>query len=237
MDELLRRMFQLKALRDKDPDPAKGGSGGNPAPNNDDVSAQVAALKAELEALKKTANPKDPQPSDVEKVRKELQEKADREAAIGRMQNAIRFNLSSEKYIEDNKDYLGPLAGGLYKEINSKAFTDEERKASAVKKGVLEYFFSLQENIDAAPAEVKDRIMHFKALADDEKEKQAPAFWDTLTLTVNQKKMTAQIAAAKRANSGNKSFEEPDDNRRKYNDRVFALKSHYLGENKGEQNK
>ena len=32
MDELLRRMFQLKALRDKDTDPAKGGSGGNPAP-------------------------------------------------------------------------------------------------------------------------------------------------------------------------------------------------------------
>lgn len=32
MDELLRRMFQLKALRDKDTDTAAGGSGGNPAP-------------------------------------------------------------------------------------------------------------------------------------------------------------------------------------------------------------
>ena len=71
--------------------------------------------------------------------------------------------------------------------------------------------------------------MSFKALADDEKEKQAVNYWDTLTLTVSQKKLTARIEAAKRANGSGKTFEEQDDERKKYNDRVFALKSHYLG--------
>ena len=32
MDRILRAMFQLRALRDKDTDTAAGGSGGNPAP-------------------------------------------------------------------------------------------------------------------------------------------------------------------------------------------------------------
>lgn len=225
MDRLLR-IWQGRVLMDQDKDPS-GGGGGEPAPKNDEVSAQIAALKAELDALKKGKS--EPAPSDVDKVRKDLQEKAAREAAIGRMQEAIRFNLSSDKFMEENKEHLGPLAPGLYKEISSKAFTDEEKKAAAVKKGMLEYFFSLQENIDAAPEELKGRIMTFKALADDEKEKQAVNYWDTLTLTVSQKKLTARIEAAKRANGSGKTFEEQDDERKKYNDRVFALKSHYLG--------
>ncbi|MGN0023220.1 MAG: hypothetical protein ACI352_04235, partial [Elusimicrobiaceae bacterium] len=146
MDRLLR-IWQGRVLMDQDKD-TSGGGGGEPAPNND-WAAKFDALKAELDALKKGKS--EPAPSDVEKVRKDLQEKAAREAAIGRMQEAIRFNLSSDKFMEENKEHLGPLAPGLYKEISSKAFTDEEKKAAAVKKGMLEYFFSLQVNIDAAP--------------------------------------------------------------------------------------
>lgn len=107
MDRLLR-IWQGRVLMDQDKDPS-GGGGGEPAPKNDEVSAQIAALKAELDALKKGKS--EPAPSDVDKVRKDLQEKAAREAAIGRMQEAIRFNLSSDKFMEENKEHLGPSYG------------------------------------------------------------------------------------------------------------------------------
>lgn len=228
----LLRIWQDRVLMDKDGDPAPGG-GGSPAPNND-VAEQIAALKAEIAALKKGGAEPAPVPSDVDKVRKDLQDKAAKEAAVNRMQEAIRFNLSAGKFVEENGQYIGELSKGLFKELDSKPFSDEEKKASAVKKGLMDYFFSLQENIDAAPEELKGRIMTYKALADDEKEKQAVKYWDCLTLTVNQKKMSAQIEAAKRANGGAKPFEEGDDSRKQYNDRVFALKSHYLGAKQGE---
>lgn len=216
MKRLLRRL-QFRALMDKDADPAPGG-GGSPAPGKaDDVSAAIAALKEEIANLKAGKIPAQPEPSDVEKVRREAQEKAEREAARARMENAIRFNLSSAKFIEDNKTFLGELAPNLYKNISEKPFSDEEKKESAVKKGLMEYFFGFQENVDAVPDELKGRVMHFKALADDEKEKQAGRYWDCLTLTLNQKKMSAQIEAAKRANSGVRSFEESDDARKRPN--------------------
>ena len=102
-------------------------------------------------------------------------------------------------------------------------------------KGFLDFFqnidadfFSLQENMDAAPAELKPRILAFKALADDEKDKQAADFWDTLTLTVGQKKLKAQVEAAKRARAGH--YEETNDLIKDYNAKVFAKASKYTGE-------
>ena len=82
--------------------------------------------------------------------------------------------------------------------------------------------------MDAAPAELKPRILAFKALADDEKDKQAADFWDTLTLTVGQKKLKAQVEAAKRARAGH--YEETNDLIKDYNAKVFAKASKYTGE-------
>ena len=216
MDKLLKLMFQKYPLRAADG--ADGADGG--ANNNADFAAKLDALTAQVEKLLSGKKDADPAPTDADKVRAELEAKAQKEAETARMQDAIKFNLGVSQFVADNKDYLGKLAEGLVKTVNEKQFSDEVRKAAALKKNLLEDFFSLQENIDAAPEELKPRILSFKALADDDKEKQAAQFWDTLTLTLGQKKLAAQVAAAKRARAGH--FEETNDLIKQYNDRVFA---------------
>ena len=217
-------MFNAPLRADAGADGADGGGSDNSA----DLAAQVAALSAQLEELKKAhqapANP----PSDADKLRAELEAKKQKEAAVARLQEAIKFNLGVADFVSANKDYLGKLAEGLVRTVNEKQFSDEERKAAATKKNLLEDFFSLQENMDVAPAELKPRILAFKALADDEKDKQAADFWDTLTLTVGQKKLKAQVEAAKRARAGH--YEETNDLIKDYNAKVFAKASKYTGE-------
>lgn len=225
MDKLLKLMFQNYPLRAADGADGADGGGAN---NNADFAAKLDALTAQVEKLLSGKKDAEPAPTDADKVRAELEAKAQKEAETARMQDAIKFNLGVSQFVADNKDYLGKLAEGLVKTVNEKQFSDEVRKAAALKKNLLEDFFSLQENIDAAPEELKPRILSFKALADDDKEKQAAQFWDTLTLTLGQKKLAAQVAAAKRARAGH--FEETNDLIKQYNDRVFAKRAHYLGE-------
>ena len=229
MKKLLKLMLQNYPLRA--PEGAAGADGGG-ADKTADLAAQVAALKAQLDELKagKGAQP-DPEPKDpsvIEKAQQEALLRAQQAQARARMQDAIKFNFGISKYVEENKDYLTKLSGEIVKTVQAKQFSDEEVQARTLQASLLEDFFSQQENLDAAPAELKGRIMAFKALTQDEKEKQASQYWDVLTLTLGQKKMAAQVAAAKRANSG--IYDEPNNVIKQYNDRVFALKSHYLGE-------
>lgn len=231
MKKLFKLMLKNNVLRA--PEGADGADGGgaaktDPAP---DLATKVDTLSALVEKLVSGKKDPEPAPSDADKVRADLEAKARKDAETAQMQDAIKFNLGVGDFVAKNKDLLGRLAEGLVQEVNKKQFSDEVRKACALKKNLLEDFFMLQENIDAAPEELKPRIMAFKALADDEKEKQAARFWDTLTLTLGHKKLAAQVAAAKRARSG--QFEETNDLVKQYNDRVFAKRAHYLGE-KGE---
>lgn len=228
MKKLLKLMLQNYPLRDKEG--AAGADGG--ADKNADLAAQLAELKAQLDELKagkgKDSEPEPKDPSVIEKAQQEALLRAQQEQARARMQDAIKFNFGISKYVEENKDYLTKLSGEIVKTVQAKQFSDEEVQARTLQASLLEDFFSQQENMDAAPAELKGRIMAFKALTQDEKEKQASQYWDVLTLTLGQKKMAAQVAAAKRANSG--IYDEPNNVIKQYNDRVFAMKSHYLGQ-------
>lgn len=230
MKKLLKLMLQNYCpLRAEEG--AEGADGG--ANKDADLAAQVAALQARLDKLtdaKKTPNdkPTADEQSLIEKAQEQARQAAQRAEERGRMQAAIKFNMGAQKFVDENKDYLTKLSPNILQTVAAKNFSDEELKARATQAALLEDFFSLQENLDAAPEEVRPRILAFKALASDEKEKQAAAYWDTLTLTVGQKKMAAKLAAVQRANSG--QYEETNDLIKNYNAQVFALKSKYLGQ-------
>lgn len=232
MKKLLEMMWKQNILRA--PEGADGADGGKDnGGSQPDLAAQVASLQAKIAELEKgKAKEADPKPAPKDDPRADaLQEaaaKKAREEERTRLQNAIKFNLGIAKYVEENKDFLTAIAGTIVSKVNEKQFSDEEAKSLNMRKNLLEDFFSQQANIDAAPEELKPRIMAFKALAEDEKERQAAKNWDLLQLVVDRKKLTAQVEAAKRARQG--GYEETNDLVKDYNAKVFARKSQYLGE-------
>ena len=110
-----------------------GGADGGGSDKNAELAAQVTALAAQLEELKKAHSVPDNPPSDADKLRAELEAKKQKEAAVARLQEAIKFNLGVADFVSANKDYLGKLAEGLVRTVNEKQFSDEERKAAATK--------------------------------------------------------------------------------------------------------
>lgn len=222
MKKLFKKVF-LVPLREQEPNPNEDKTG----KSTPDLAKQLADLQAQIAQLKNDKNRKEDLHADV--LKEAAAQKA-REEERANMQRAIKFNLGIDKFVSDNNGFLTEITANIVQKINEKQFADEEKKARFLQKSLLEDFFSQQKNIDDAPEELKPRILAFKALADDDKEKQAPTYWDTLLLTVDRKKLTAQVEAAKRANGG--GYTETNDLIKDYNAKVFARKAQYLG--KGE---
>lgn len=230
MKKLLKLMLQNNMLRAPEGDPANGedgANGGGGADKGNDLSAEIAALKEQIAALQGKAGKAD-DPSLLKAAQDEARKNAERAEERARMANAIKFNLGIEQFVESKKDYLTKLSGEIVKTVSGKQFSDEEVKARALQAALLEDFFAQQENLDSAPAELKERILAFKSLTSDEKEKQASKYWDTLTLTLGRKELVAKAEAAKRANAGR--YEETNDLIKNYNAQVFAKASKYTGE-------
>lgn len=198
---LLKEVEQLKAGKPAgtQPQPTPGG-------NTPKAAAEEGSLLKQLEAK---------QQAEAEAARHEQG-----------MKDAITFNLSAATFVEQNKSHLGDLAAKIVQEVTTKQFTSEQKKADCLRKNLLEDFFSVQKNIDSAPETIKSRIMEFKALADDEKEKRAGQYWDLLTLTVDRKALAYKLEQVNKANGG---YQESDNFVKNYNDRVFAQREKYLG--------
>lgn len=114
MKKLFKLMMFNAPLRAEE---GAAGADGGGSDKSADLAAQVAALSAQLEELKKAhpapANP----PSDADKLRAELEAKKQKEASVARLQEAIKFNLGVAAFVSDNKDYLGKLAEGLVPQV------------------------------------------------------------------------------------------------------------------------
>ena len=153
MKKLLKLMLQNYPLRDKE---GAAGADGGGADKNADLAAKVAAIQEKLDALK-AGNKQEPAPapkapSIIEKAQQEALLRAQHAQERARMQDAIKFNLGISKYVEENKDYLTKLSGEIVQTVAAKQFSDEEVQSRTLQASLLDDFFSLQENVDAAPA-------------------------------------------------------------------------------------
>lgn len=177
----------------------------------DDYTALLKEVEALKNANKNSPDPgtKDPAPgagkqtdSTLDDVQKKAREQAEAAAREKALEAAVRFNLGAKSFLEQYKDFLPATCAGILEEVDKKTFSNEEAKARNLQKNLLSAYLSEQENLDMLPDTLKARAMEFKKLADDDKEKAAPNFWDVLKLGVDRKQLLKQAEEAKKANSG-----------------------------------
>lgn len=206
------------------------------AMTEEEVNALVAerdGLKKQLEEAKKPASPAGQntlqEPDVLAKVKAAQEAQTAEKDRISVLEKAVDFNRTVESYLGEHKALLPALALPLFTELNKRTYTSPVVKAQVLQKSLLENFFSLKENVDALPKIMQSDLERFKTLADDEKEKLAGEFWKLIPLTLETKSLAKKAEEVKRANGG---FVETNDAKKAYNERFFAKKSTYLGEQK-----
>jgi len=146
----------------------QGGSGGNNQNNNQNqgggaktvtmTQEQFDSIMARLpEAPKKKpaaaaagANDDDSE-TDEDLAAKAAKAKAEKEKSgvdSKALESAISFNMGSKDWLKTNASLLPKDIEGIFTAADKETYDNQVQKASAIKSGVIQTFFKIQENLD-----------------------------------------------------------------------------------------
>lgn len=147
-----------------------------------------AASRAIEEYKKQQETQKEPEKTTInQEAEKNYNDEKEKATKAKELEAAIKFNLSIEKFLTDNKDFMPAESVKFMEAVNGKSFSSESLKADELRKSLIELWVKEQKNIDCLPQSHKDKVAEFKSLTDDEKTKQSGKFWDIVEVGVNNR--------------------------------------------------
>jgi hypothetical protein len=182
------KFMNLYTFLKMSPDPAPAGGGDpNPAPNPapapaGDLAAQLAALKAENEALKSAAKPP-PKPDDAdlaEKARKDREAKETAASDSKKLENALRFDLTSAEWLKTNASLLPKSIEGVFAQAAKENYGSAIEKVAAMKTAIVSEFFAVQANLVQLTESQKISVAEFKALTKNDKQDRVAQIYDSI---------------------------------------------------------
>lgn len=188
---------------------------------------EIAKLKADLEAAKKTPTPPPADPDDLAK-KAALQREADEKRASDekRLEGSINFLVGAKEWAKTNAALLPKTIDGILDAAEKENFGSKVEKANAIKVGIISEFFSIQSNVDALTAAQKVALEDFKKLTKDKKQEQAQIVYDQIFEPAFE-----GLKKIKRAEQIAKGYKDETPTEHGYRDRlVKGARKHFLGE-------
>ncbi len=206
---------------------------------SDDLQKQLADLKAKHEALEKEhetlkAKPKDPPPKKEEppaddpellaKAQKEREALNKKTSDTKTLEAALKFSLTSEKWLKDHGTLLPNDVQDLFTQAEKENYGDAVQKASAIKAGIVQSFFSIQANVDLLTPGLKSALEDFLKLTKNGKQEKATHIFETVFEPAFE-----MLKRVKKAEHLNKGLGDGSDDA--YKNKLMNLsKKHYMGE-------
>jgi hypothetical protein len=180
------RLFGPKFLRDKAGDGSSGGGGGSgDGKGVDDLKAQLDAMKSENEKIKveleSFKSKKSADDADLQKKAEDAKKAEEEKKNLTRRQeSAVKFNLTVQNFVKDNKDILPAEVEDIVKQAEKENFDTAAQKSAAVKVGIISSFFKVKENYDRLTASQRTSIDRYLNLTKNGKEEEAENIFENV---------------------------------------------------------
>lgn len=178
-------------------EPGSGTSGGTPAGQNSNSNQQQGnsefvsrreyeELMAKLKEIQSKVSGGDGggKGDDVDplvkKVEEERKKKESEQATTRQLEEAIAYKYSLDEFVKKNEDILPSQVAELVKAAKSETYNNAVSEAAAIKKAILDSFFSIQSNVDLLTESQKRQLDDYKKLTKEAKESQAPVLYTNL---------------------------------------------------------
>jgi len=212
------------------------GAGGGPPPADDkskapDLSKDFEALKTQnaalLARLEKLEGKKSDDDDDLlSKARKSSKEDDKKTSDIKALESSIKFNLGSDEWLKTNSTLLPKGIEAIFKESNKEKFDSEMEKASAIKAGIVQEFFSIQANLDLLTPGLKNQLEDYLKLTKTGKQEKAQQIYESVFEPAFE-----LLKRVKKTEALQKGFSTPTEIEDSYKKRLMqGSKKHYLGE-------
>lgn len=217
-----------------------GGGGGNPPPSNDPgnpppandppKSNNVVLTKEQFDQLMAKIEGKNTPPADdpdlMQKARQQQEAKDKQNNDAKGLESALRFTMGSKDWMKENSSLLPKDVEAIFQAAEKENYDSTVQKASAIKSGIVQSFFNVQENMDLLTAAQKQSVDEFLKLTKNGKEEKAQQMYDSIfEPTFEMKKRISKAQQLQRDGSRPES-----DNENAYKDKLMKLsQQHYMG--------
>lgn len=200
----------------------KGKSGGAP-----DAAAELAAAKARIAELEGKLTPPKKDDDDLNEKARKAREAADKDSGrIKRMETSIAFNMKAPDFLKANAGLLPKDVEEIFKQADKETYDDQTQKADAMKAGLVQSFFNVQENVDLLTPGQKAQLDEYLKLTKTGKQDKAQNIYEMIFEPALEMLKRTKKAAALNRGLGDGTDES-------YRDRLKeAAMKHYRMENK-----
>lgn len=173
------------------------------------AQAAQAAPAAEAAAAKKSIAEQAREEIEAAKSKSIVDQAKDAVAAdkaagesLTKVEESIKFNLSVADFVKKHESILPEESAKILAAISAKTFKDENEKANAARKNLLDSFLGQKENLVVMTSSMQARAEAFKALAESDKERRSSEFWDLAEVGVALKQGARKAEVLNKINGG-----------------------------------
>jgi hypothetical protein len=196
-------------------------------------------VKAVAEKYKPAAPPENPNPPEKpepkpneslnEKVDRERRERETKDQSSKKVEAALRFDIASDKFIEDHKSILPKNIAEIFAAAKKENYDSVIDKVNATKSAVLQSFFSVESNLELATPRQKSQIEDYLKLTKKAREDQAEQLWENIFEPVLE--MQKRLKKAEEVNRANSGYNTGSDAHNTYVKKLEdGARRKYLGE-------
>ena len=122
--------------------------------------------------------------------------------SLTKVEESIKFNLSVADFVKKHESILPEESSKILAAISVKTFKDENEKANAARKNLLDSFLSQKENLVVMTSSMQARAEAYKALAESDKERRSAEFWDLAEVGIALKAGARKAEVLNKINGG-----------------------------------
>lgn len=226
-------MFGIRRhlLLDKAGDGGDGGAGADPKDKADpiDYKKQFEELSAKNKELADQIAKLSAKDKDLLDKAKDQQNEKDRNHIDSKaLEQALTFSLKSEAFLKENESLLPKDVKDIFKIAEKETYNDAVEKASAIKSGIIQSFFSIQANMDLLTDSQKSSLEDYLKLTKTGKQDKAQNMYDQVFEPTFQ-----MLKRIKKAEVMSKGGANHTDAEQAYKKKLMDGSSkHYLGDKK-----
>jgi hypothetical protein len=144
------------------------------------------------------------------------------------LESALRFSMGSDQWLKDNKSLLPSEVEDIFTQANKETYDSPIEKDAALKSGIVQSFFSVQDNLDLLTPGLKNQVEDYLKLTKNGKQEKAQHVYESIFEPTFE-----MLKRLKKAESLQKGHNPGDNIQDGYKQRLMKLsQKHYIGESK-----
>lgn len=229
--KLYNQLMKYMVMAPADDGAGAGGGNTDPKPEpepepkgGDDWKAKYEALEERLNKIEGAKNPDDP---DLLEKQKHAQAQKDKQNTDAKsLESAIKFSMTAKDWAKEHEGMLPKDVHGILDAADKESYDSPVEKDRAIKSGIVQSFFQVQENLDLLTASQKSTIEDWLKLTKNGKEEKAQTIYDSVFEPTFE--MLKRVEKAKQL--GKAGQRGASDSEEAYKKRLIELsEKHYKG--------